>query len=520
VADQKIALALEGPGALPSSVTTDGDGVATVVLTSGKEPGLSSITATLGGLVGAGAVLQLPRGVAGPAALPAAGTEAHAKIAQRWLDTTRGLRFERDGGGAAAAAPPVVEGASAARPDAVPVAFLLTVPEAARPGAQVQITAVALDDAGDPIEGFVPDFMTTKGALGDAIAGAEGATVTLTIPDDAEGTLKISAVGGDGVIQMSTLTIDPDAPEIVPVAVAAGEGAEEAASAWGAVDGDEDEGEDEEAEAEDEDDEAEDEDTDAVADAMTTAPIVERRPSTDPVDVPWLRARVSGVGSTYRFTQSPSGQPGPLLPSTLAVGGPDGGAPASPFGGELDVRAWGDEVADLPYIGVHGQVRAASYGIAAEQFADVASDVLYNVELDLLARYPFESGSDLYWVGAKAGFHYNDFILFTGCLEADCTVNFEPLGVPGAALGVELGAEVLDLYLIGGYTFGLAQFSKPYSNAIDVNIGYGFLDNVFADLGLSMLTRTVLLEGQDSGLERGELSDSHLMIKLGAGFQM
>ena len=233
-------------------------------------------------------------------------------------------------------------------------------------------------------------------------------------------------------------------------------------------------------------------------------------------DFRWLRGRVSGVGSSYRYQQIPSSDPGPLLPATFSVGGPDGGTPASPLGGEVDLRAWGDR-AGLPYLGVHGQFRFTSYGIEAPALQGEVGDALYNASLELLGRYPFDLAGDRYWVGGKVGFQYNDFLLFQGCLDPGCEVTFDPLSAPGLGLGAELGAELAELFLVAGYTGGIVRGSQPYANAVDVNVGYGFLENIYADLGFSVLSRTVRLVGIDSGLERGSLTDSQMMFKLGVG---
>ena len=75
-------------------------------------------------------------------------------------------------------------------------------------------------------------------------------------------------------------------------------------------------------------------------------------------------------------------------------------------------------------------------------------------------------------------------------------------------------------HFVGGYTHGLANFSVPYMNAIDVKAGYAVIDNLTTDVGLSWVARKVALQGQESEADRGELSDSQIVFKLGVGFQM
>ncbi len=239
----------------------------------------------------------------------------------------------------------------------------------------------------------------------------------------------------------------------------------------------------------------------------------------DPTPAPrWLRIRASAVGGTYRFEQAPSADPGSLLPSRLAIGG-DAGAPALPLGGEVDARIWGDEHG-LSFIGVHGQLRGAAYSISSEVFSEPTRDVLLNAELDVLARYPFTVGADQYWVGAKGGFHANDFSYYEGCLEAGCSVTYAPQTVTGLGVGAEIGADVGRAFLVAGYTLGLASATQPYSNAVDLDLGYEVVDRVFVDLGFTSLTRSVVLRGADSGVDRATLSDANTIFKLGLGFAL
>ena len=236
------------------------------------------------------------------------------------------------------------------------------------------------------------------------------------------------------------------------------------------------------------------------------------------VDAPWLRARASGLLSTYRFQQVPGADSGGLLPTTLSVGG-DGGAAASPAGFEVDARVWLDE-ANLPYLGFHGKVRSSFYAVDAAFFDAPAQDTLLATSFDVVGRYPFDTAGDRFWIGAKVGFAYDDFILFEGCLEPSCTLEYSSLGVPGLAFGPELGAEVGRLFLVAGYGFGLANFSQPYRHAVDVNVGVHIVDAFFVDAGFGSVSRRVDLLGADTGLQRGELNDSQMLGTLGVGLAL
>jgi hypothetical protein len=248
------------------------------------------------------------------------------------------------------------------------------------------------------------------------------------------------------------------------------------------------------------------------------APAPVRKPPAPAGDHPWLRASAAGVVSSYRYEQTPSDDPGGLLPATMSVGG-EAGTAASPAGIELDARAWFDE-ADLEWLGVHGRVRTTWYAIEADLFQTPATDQLIDVELDLLARYPVELDSDRFWAGARVGFRYDDFVLFEGCLEPDCALSYTAVGVPGLGLGPEVGAELGRLFVVGGYSFGLANFSQPFSHSVDLDLGVHVVDSVFVDLGFTSASRRVQLRGVDSGIVRGEVRDSQMIGRLGVGFAL
>jgi hypothetical protein len=448
-----------GDGQLSATqLVSDAHGVATTTYTAGTSPGVVALQVTAGQRSSFTTVYQLPASVPTPKA-PWNAPPAEALSAQL---AEASLVVPREG------TPIGTE----------PVATLRLSSDlvTAEPGAKITLTAAPLDAKGLPTKALVPEFVVTGALLSPPVVNPDGSvTATLVVPDDAAVPIAVRATAGE-IIQTLSVPIDRADP-------------------W----------------------------------ASSPAAMVEPAPASGPVATapaprtsgawPWFRVRASGVGSQYRYEQSPSDEPGPLLPTTLAVGRGDAGGPAAPLGGELDLRAWGDALG-VPYVGVHSQARFSRYGVQAEAFGGVASDILPSVNLDLVGRYPLDLAGDRYWVGAKAGFHYTDFLTYNGCLEPGCQVRTLPVGVAGLGLGGELGAEIGDLFVIGGYTLGLANGSKPYANAIDLNVGYAFVDHVFADLGFGMLTRQVVLQGTESGLERGALTDSQLMLELGVGFSL
>jgi len=248
---------------------------------------------------------------------------------------------------------------------------------------------------------------------------------------------------------------------------------------------------------------------------VAPAPTVEPEPPASR-DHRFARFRASAVVSTYTYEQTPGADPGEVLDRVLTVGG-GSGSPASPGGFELDGRVWLDP-ASVPYVGFHASLRNTWYSIRSEAFQNAAKDQLLQGRVDLLLRAPFETGSDLFWVGARGGFHYDDFIYFEGCIDGPgCAVGYQPLSVPGLAFGPEVGAELGPVFLVGGYTFGLANFGSPYLNAFDLDAGLEIAGPLFAEVGFGSVSRRVDLVGKSSDAVRGSLKDAQMLFDVGLG---
>jgi hypothetical protein len=468
LASVPVVVEATGDGKLSATqLVSDAHGVATTTYTAGTQAGVVALQVTAGQRSTFTTVYQLPAAIATPKT-PWNAPPAEALSVQV---AEASLVVPREGAPVGTA----------------PVATLRLSSDlvTAEPGAKVTLTAAPLDAQGLPTKALVPEIVVTGATLSAPVVNPDGSvTTTLVVPEDAAVPIAIRATVGE-IVQTLSVPIDradpwasspaamvQPAPAPAPEPVATG--------------------------------------------PIATGPAPQPRPSGA---YPWFRLRASGVGSQYRYEQSPSDSPGPLLPTKLAVGRGDAGGPAAPLGGEFDLRAWGDSLG-VPYVGVHGQARFSRYGVQAEAFGGTANDILPSVNIDVLGRYPLDLAGDRYWVGAKAGFHYTDFLSYQGCLEPGCQVRTTPVPVAGLGLGGELGAEIGPLYVVGGYTLGLANASKPYANAVDLNVGYAFVDHFFADLGFGMLTRQVVLQGTESGLDRGALTDSQLMLELGVGFSL
>ncbi len=233
-------------------------------------------------------------------------------------------------------------------------------------------------------------------------------------------------------------------------------------------------------------------------------------------DPPFVRLRASAVMSTYRYEQTPGAEPGDVLDRALTVGG-GAGSPASPAGFEVDGRVWLDP-ASVPYLGVHASLRNTWYSIRSDAFDEPARDQLLQGGVDLLLRYPFRAGDDTFWLGARGGFHYDDFIYFEGCVDQPgCAVGFKPLSVPGLGVGPELGAEIGPAFVIGSYSFGLTKFSQPYRHAFDLDVGLELAGPLFAEIGFGAVSRRVELVGATSDTVRGQINDAQMLFDVGLG---
>jgi len=503
VANTEVSLSLgSGGGSLPGKVTTDANGITQIQYTSGKDAALVRILAsTSSGASGATSFVQAPEKTV-PIDLPISGSSEVAGVHRAWELSAPVMSLGAGGGGGGAAVvaaatvgpppPPAVEvGDPDAEIDSVEV---ISWPDEVPPGSALLVRAIPRDADGKAIPGKTLDILTSKGEVGETKEDGAVYDTWVEVSDSADTEIKVSVVAGDSM-KLVKVPINPDADAVAMGGAPEDDGPK---PKWGATDEPEPEPEPAGPEPEPE-------------------PEAEPKEPKEPGEIPFLRARVSGIGSLYSYSQIPTEDNGPLLPQQLVVGGASGGRAATPVGAEINARMW---VPDIPYLGAVANVRFSRYAIAAAEFNGEAPDWLNDIQVDVVGRYPFDVNGDQYWVGGKAGVHYNDFMIFTGCLDPGCQVNFDPLGLVGLGIGVEAGLEVSGLFAIAGFTEGLASFTVPYSTAVDANVGYQLHTNAFVDLGFTYMNRALILEGTDSGLDRGELSDGQIMGKIGAGFSM
>jgi hypothetical protein len=462
VAGVDLTLRVEGPAKLEATkLTTDANGLASVPLTAQARAGWVQVQADGEGASGGLGLLV------GPTDPGLAWGGANA-LEDRWRGLLASYAVE-----AGPAAAPVVGPAPVARPSGLgqagdPVSRIDLLPTAAgvAPGGTVTLVISALNADELKIPGQSFDLLTSGGEVSAVQESEPGVyRATLTAPKGAGGPIKVSALSGG---QMGLVEVAIDA-------------------------------------------------------SLAAAPVKEPKAPKEPgppkpeADVPWLRARAGFVTGLYGYQQTPSEEPGPLLPDAFGL---TGGSRAVPVGFDLDARVW---VPAVPYLGFHASYRGLAYSIAFADGSAVEGEIkdwLQDVQVDVVGRYPFQVGADQFWAGAKVGYRSNDFLVFTGCVAPGCELAYDPLPVNALALGIEAGAEVGPVFLIGGFAQGLASGSISYATEVAVDAGYQLHDNVFLQLGFDHVRRRIGLLGEDSGEVRGEIADSQLLFGASVGVSL
>lgn len=508
VPNVKVILALDqGDGTLPSDTTTNTEGVSQIFYTAGTAAQVVQIRGTAAGRSGVAGLLQAS-GL--NMELPVSGSAAQRSRVSTWRGLQTSLTVPREGSGVMAGGPTLSE----ADAGSVSAIRLEAQPSVAAPGGTVMVVINAVDSAGVAVSGQSFDLLSTKGSFGVVSDMGNGQyQVAYTVPTDAKGTVKVSVM-------------HPGASAFVELPIAEGAVVDSGTAdgpAWGATDdpawGALSEGDPTESNEATEGTEPVEGTETAVADGSeaTTETAKKPKPAPTSTDRPWLRIRAAGLYSTYAFEQTPSESPGPLLPATLQVGGQQAGGssrPADAWGFEVGANAWLEKI---PYIGARTHFRFSTYALNSAALSENIRDNLYNFELDLAGRYPFKVGADQFYVGGRIGFKYDDFMVFKGCLDPGCVVEYEPVGVAAAALGLELGADIEKFFIVAAFTGGLANFSQPYSATVDAQAGYNVHENVFVEVGFTGVFRDLTLRGEESELVRGRITDSQVIAKLGVG---
>lgn len=474
VPNVEVTLAVaEGGGTAPSSVTTDAHGIAEVLYRAGGESGLGALEARAGGASTAVSFYQ-STGTIPP--LPVPGSAEDRAVTASWRASQSSVIVEREGGADA----PIGDTSAVATAAATGLVVAAN-PTQAPAGSQVTLDVSLADDAGVGVAGKPIDFFATGGARVGALTdlGDGKYRTTVVIPDDAVGSIKVNVVV-DGGKQSQLLEI-PIGPAITGDVWGTGAGSElgadGAVASVGSSTADEDE-------------------------------VEEETPR------PFFRTRIAAAIGSYQYAQEPGADPGDLLPSKLAWGGEAGGAP-TPVGLDVGARII---IPKVPYIGFNGDFRWMHYSVSSDQFTNPAVDNLYSLRLDAVVRYPIAIKSSELSIGARVGFRYDDFITFSGCIEPGCTITYGPLKLPGLGAGLEIGAEIGDVYLLAAGGAGFAYGSVPYAANADFNVGWNITRYFLIDAGFGYQHRRADLEGADSGIVRASVTDNQVFGTLGIGF--
>ena len=460
-----------GGGQVPASIKTDANGLAHFMYRSGGTAGVARVIARAGSVQGGGVVLQQPSGTA---------PDLSGVSSSSWAGLFPVLTIGDEPAPVAAASPalaaPVAAAPAAAslaqslplgkEGDALVAIELTTVPAWAIAGEEVELTVLGLSSGKQRIPGLTFDLLVAGAKAGDLVESAPGTyKATLYVPRKLEGPVKVSAVAGG---KMAFLEIPKGVapPKVKPV-----------------------------------------KEPKVAKTSSGSAPSF-LGPSYDPA---WLLARFSGALSLYSYEQMPTAESGPLLNQGMAVTGANR---AVPMGVALHAEAWNP---DMEMLGARVKIRATRYAISASIFEGQAPDWLVDVSTELLGRYLVDVPFGRVWAGGHAGLRYDDFMLFTGCLEPGCSVGFEALPMAGMGLGLDAGAEMGSTRVTASFTQGLARFSVPHASSFDLHAMYRLDEQWFVDVGGSSISRSVVLRGADSGLDRGTIDDHQLVFEAGMG---
>lgn len=517
---------VSGDGSVPSTTTTGPDGVAQVYYTAGRKNTLVTAEATSGSRVAAASVFQVASGVTLPS-IPLSGQAAPVTLRNEWAGSLASARIEREGMTGAVVTPSAPVAVGAARPGsgepavtgptapttATPVSGsataasrlgLVAEPASVAPGGSTTLKITLTDDAGRGVAGQSLDFLTSAGTVGAVTDLGGGAyTAVLSVPAGTAGEVKISVATRDGTVStFARLPVGQQAmwsgsSSATPFATSATSTPTTATLPTGgqpttvAPMGT----------------------TDTTPPASTTTATVTR---TDAGERPWLRFRVGAQVGSYQYDSTPLSQEGALFPTPLGIGS------VAP-GFQANLRMWSPGFA---YAGVDVGVGTSTYSIDPAPLcaelgrpcdgAAAQTDWVNRAHAWLLGRYPFEVGANRYWLGARVGYAVADLQAIQ--VSGD-ELLLPQLPVNGLALGVEVGADVgTKLFLGAGFTETLAGGSTPWDTAFDAEVGYAFLDNVYASLAYNLSLRNISV--LDAGNEKiGEIADASNAGVLSVGVQ-
>ncbi len=369
------------------------------------------------------------------------------------------------------------------------------------PEQQVETTVLAVDRYGYPIPGVELSLRASRGRVPERIrTGEDGAGVFVWTGDGSRGGAELLAVSSAGVEGRVDLLVAgrPLTVELPPEIGMRAEWARRLRQRGATIEESPEE--------------------------PPVAPVEELPELALPVEpsepgLPWIRAQARFQVGSYRSLQVAYADPGPLLPGQFGLGGYPGSKRPSVQGLALDLRAW-----PVRFLGLRLVGSAAYYRFRSPSFSDSIQDGLLAGRAQVAARLPLSLGGEgahptLLWVNLFGGVVADDFLVFQGCGDPGCTVEYDTVVVNGGTLGLELGLEWGRWFgsMSGGQSW--AYFDLPYRMDAELEIGREWGRGGFVTLGLASVKRNIGLEGARSGQSLGMLDDARTLVQLGGGFQ-
>ncbi len=478
VGNVPVQLLVDGDGTLgTSALNTNAFGIGQAAYVAGATPDVAVITAANGNFTSSAAVLQASR------AKVDFGELRVAPAFRDWAKRVASVHVAREGATVATAAEAAPVPVNPAPNSGLTVR---SEPASVPAGGTLQLKVRLTDGEGRGIAGETLELLTSSGVFGPvADLGGGDYSIPLTVPETATAEVKVSVATSKGQSAFIKVPVSAGTPAAV-----VGWGTLEPTTTPPVTE------------------------TPAVTGGIGTLTSEGPKPVAVAKDAPDFRLGLGYSYGSYHYTQSSEVSDGPLLPVVFEVGG-DAGPNANAHGIVVDSRFFPDR---LKYLGFDGRVRVGWYAIGTDLFqGETVSDQLVDARVAVIGRYPFKVGAANMHVGARAGFEYSDFLLFRGCLEDGCTIEYDTLALPGYSVGAEYAVDVGRWFAEAGFNEGF-YMASPYMSALDVKVGAHIISGLYADVGFGYTNRHISVLGAVSGDVYGEVRDEQVGVSAGLGF--
>ncbi len=502
---------LSGDGQIPSSSTTGPDGTVQIYYTAGRKAQTISIEANANDATAAVTLLQAPASLTAPE-LPIVAPKDVASMMSEWAATISPLRIEREGMTGAVLNPTMLPAAAGDRPAKLGIT---SDPATVSPGGTVVLKLSLQNAEGRGIGGAPLDFLTSAGTVGAITDKGNGNyEATLTVPPTTSGEVKVSVATRDGLLSQFMH---------IPVSGTAAGWTGSNPFATG---------------------------TDPYAQQPTTTnpttttpvvpppiasttkvkPVKPPKPAaTASAQFPWLRFRGGYNVSSYAYDQQPLQQTTGLFPKPIQLN-------ALSQGFALNVDCDGpaclgglkpsDEGA-MKYVKTEVSVRADRYSLDPAPLcsalgrpcdsAGLKANWVHDGSVVLVGRYPFQTGGDEFWVGARAG---GDWSSVLAIQSSDTALNLTPVEIGSLQVGAEIGADLGPrLFLHTNFDEDLAGGTAPFATKFDAEAGYAIMGNLYLSLAFNLSDRKVDVLDKASSNKIGEVSDATFGGTGSVGFQ-